>query len=102
MNDSLSDVAGDPRLARVLRTSLTRIADGPDGPMREMAREVLAGRVDLRTALREPAYGEQLGAAFGRFWGDFQTMSPDERDRLVKDTRQRLDEMDETDRSEEH
>ncbi|GIE31907.1 hypothetical protein Ait01nite_049520 [Actinoplanes italicus] len=93
MSDDISDVASDPRLARVLRSSLTRIADGPDGPMREMAREVLAGRTDLRTALREPAYGEHLGAAFGRFWTDFQAMSPDERDRLVKDTRQKLDEF---------
>ncbi|MEU4619607.1 hypothetical protein AB0G04_06480 [Actinoplanes sp. NPDC023801] len=95
IDDSLRDVAGDARLARLLRTSLTRIADGPDGPMREMAREVLAGRTDLRTALREPAYGEPLGAAFDRFWGDFRAMSQDERDQLVKDTRQRLGELDE-------
>ena len=93
MHDSVHDIAGDPRRARLLRMSLERIADGPDGPLREMAREVLAGRADLRAATREAAYGDEIGRAFTRFWGDYQAMSPDERDRLVQDARDRADEL---------
>ncbi|MDI6101708.1 hypothetical protein QLQ12_24100 [Actinoplanes sp. NEAU-A12] len=93
MHDSVYDVAGDPRKAELLRMSLDRIAEGPDGPLREMAREVLAGRADLRAATREAAYGDELSKAFGRFWGDYQAMSPAERDQLVQDTRQRVDEL---------
>lgn len=93
MHDSVHDIAGDARSARLLRLSLTKIADGPDGPMREMAREVLAGRADLRAAIREPAYGDELGKAFGRFWNDYREMSPAERDHLLQDTRRRVGEL---------
>ncbi|HWG97777.1 MAG TPA: hypothetical protein VNV66_00250 [Pilimelia sp.] len=90
--DSVTDVAGgDPRLAAVLRAHLRRLAEGPPGPLREMAEGVLRGEVDLRQAAHSQAYGAELGAAFRRFWSDYQAMSQRERDQLVERTREHFD-----------
>lgn len=52
MHHSVYDMAGDdPRIAKFLRTTLTKLADGDDPLMREMARGVLddLGRPDAGT-----------------------------------------------------
>ena len=51
MHDSAYDLAGgDARKAKLLRVSLQKLADGPDGALKEMAEGVLRGELDLREA----------------------------------------------------
>ncbi|WP_338701163.1 hypothetical protein V2W30_29260 [Streptomyces sp. Q6] len=75
------NTCGDRARARALRKSLQRLADGraPDDPLREMAREVLSGRVGLREAARIPAYAEALGERMKQGWREFDQLSPEER-----------------------
>ncbi|MGA5304602.1 hypothetical protein ACPCHT_32155 [Nucisporomicrobium flavum] len=94
MHDSVYDLAGDdPRMAKLLRASLTKLADGPDGPLREMAQGVLAGDVDLRQAAMSDAYGDELGAAFGQFWTRWEQLDDEERAQLVVRTEHQLDDL---------
>jgi hypothetical protein len=94
MHDSVYDVAGDdPRIAKLLRASLTKLAQGPDGLLREMAEGVMNGQVNLRDAARSDVYGEELGLAFGRFWTYFEELDESERDELVHKTQGQLDEL---------
>ncbi|MFM9366660.1 hypothetical protein [Streptomyces sp. Da 82-17] len=52
---------GDPAQARLLRKSLETLAAGHGGDaLKEMARDVLAGRSSLREAANVSAYSEQL------------------------------------------
>ncbi|GAA1805623.1 hypothetical protein HC028_03390 [Planosporangium flavigriseum] len=94
MHDSVYELVGDdPRLAKLLRASLSKLADGPEGPLREMAEGVLSGHVDLRQAAMSDAYGDELGAAFGRFWSHYEQLDQRERDELVRQAGQQLDEL---------
>jgi hypothetical protein len=92
MHDSVYEIAGDdPRIAKVLRASLTTLADGPDGPLREMAEGVLSGGLDLRRAAMSDVYGDELGSAFGAFWSEYETMDEAQRTELVGNAEQQLD-----------
>jgi hypothetical protein len=94
MHDSVYEIAGDdPRMAKLLRASLAKLAAGPEGPLREMAEGVLNGEVDLRQAAMSDAYGDELGAAFGRFWSRYEQLDQRERDDLVRQTEEQLDEL---------
>jgi hypothetical protein len=94
VHDSVYDIAGDdPRIAMLLRRSLTKLAAGPDGPLKEMAEGILDGHLDLRHAAMSDTYGDQLGAAFGRFWSHYQDLDPADRDQLVARTQRQLDEL---------
>ena len=93
MHDSVYEMAGDPRIAKALRLGLERIADGPDGPLKEMAEGVLAGNLDLREAASSEVYGEALGVAAGRFWTGYEQVGEDERTELIRRAESRLDEL---------
>ncbi|GII25491.1 hypothetical protein [Planosporangium mesophilum] len=94
MHDSVYEMAGDdPRLAKLLRASLTKLAAGPDGRLKELADGVLGGHVDLRQAAMSDAYSDELGAAFGRFWSHYEQLDQRERDELVGQTEQQLDNL---------
>jgi hypothetical protein len=94
MHDSVYELAGDdPRMAKLLRASLTKLAAGADGPLREMAEGVLSGHVDLRQAAMSDTYGDELGSAFGRFWSHYEQLDQRERDELVRQTEVQLDEL---------
>src|SRR5690348_8113189 len=60
LDAEMHDIArGDPDRYRLLLESLRRLAEGVAGPdLREMAREVLAGRLTLRRAVLSGAYAE--------------------------------------------
>lgn len=65
--------------ARAFRKQLQQLARGEaGGTLQEMAKEVLAGRVGLREALRVPAYAEALGERVNTFRKDWERMSPEE------------------------
>src|SRR5690349_7756405 len=94
MHDSAYDVAGgDPRKAKLLRVSLQKLADGPDGVLKEMAEGVLRDEVDLREAAMSDAYGPELGTAFDQFSTYYTELDRQQRDQLVATTQRQLDEL---------
>lgn len=93
MHDSVYEIAGDPRLAKFLRTSLTTLANGSEPLLRELAEGVLSGRVNLREAVASDAYGEALSSAFERFSAYYDRLDGDEKERLTSETAQQLDDL---------
>ncbi|MGA5564684.1 hypothetical protein ACPCUV_26435 [Streptomyces platensis] len=56
-----ADMAGSPAEARAIRKALEMVAGGgAGGTLKEMAQEVLTGRIGLREALNVSAYAEQM------------------------------------------
>jgi hypothetical protein len=94
MHDSAYDIAGtDPRKAKLLRASLQKLADGPDGLLKEMAEGVLRGEIDLRQAAMSDTYGPELGNAFDRFATYYTALDQSQRDLLVATTEHQLDKL---------
>ncbi|AJT64037.1 hypothetical protein [Streptomyces chattanoogensis] len=62
-DEDLMDVAADQEQAHRLRKALKTLADNPnvDGKLKEMAREVLSGRIGMKDAIETPSYMEALG-----------------------------------------
>ncbi|QNS03769.1 hypothetical protein [Streptomyces xanthii] len=79
--DLMDITRGDQARARSLRKSLQRLAEGlaPGDPLRDMAREVLSGRIGLREAARVPAYSEALGDRTAQGFRAYERLSPQER-----------------------
>ncbi|MFI7387103.1 hypothetical protein [Streptomyces sp. NPDC049813] len=79
------DLTDDPVQQRLLRKALEIFRRGEAGPaLKEMAQEVLAGRVGLREAARIPAYAEAVidrGQDFRQRW---DAMSDAERETLLR------------------
>ena len=94
MDDSVYQIAGDdPRIAKLLRAILTKLAHGSDPLMKELAQGVLAGHVDLRHAATSPAYDEAFESAFDKFTGYYDQLDQHQRDQLVADSEPQLDEL---------
>jgi hypothetical protein len=91
----LMGVAHDQVRARALRKSLQRLAENPStsGALREMAREVLSGRIGLREALRVGAYSEALGERIAQARQEYEQQSPEERERQRAAAEDFLDEQ---------
>ncbi|MEE4490197.1 hypothetical protein [Streptomyces sp. BE230] len=71
----------DQARARALRKQLQQLAGGgAGGVLKEMAQELLSGRVGLREAMRVPAYSEALGERVRAFREDWEQMSPEEQE----------------------
>ncbi|GEM_PF-5365809 len=88
----LERMSGSPALARTVKKSLDQLAHGAAGAeLAEMARDVLAGRTDLRTAARVPAYTEPLTTALDGFRHWYDSLSPQERDQVIAEARAQLD-----------
>ena len=86
------EMTGDPARARRLRRSLETLADrGGDPAMREMAREVLAGRLSLRDAANIPAYGEAMRQGVQDGLRAYAAMSESERREAEEEGRRQLD-----------
>jgi hypothetical protein len=84
----LEQMSGNPALANQIKQSLRQLNDGRAGPgLAELARDVLAGRTDLRTIAQHSAYANQLTDAIQRFHHWYTQLTPDERDQLADDTR---------------
>ncbi|MGW1028641.1 hypothetical protein ACWD4J_33990 [Streptomyces sp. NPDC002577] len=86
------DIAKDPARARALRKSLQRLAGSGDETVREMAREVLAGRVGLRQAMRTGAYREALHESAKNGIRAYEQMSAEERSAAEAEGQRQLDE----------
>lgn len=94
-DDQFTDMtAGDPVRARQLRTSLQTILDrSNDSTLREMAREVLSGRLSLRDAAKVPAYGEAMRAGMQQGLRAYEEMSESERREAEEEGRRQLDQV---------
>lgn len=91
-NDAIEDlVGGDQRKAQYIRMCLQRLSRGPQGALREMARSVLRGEIDLRSAANTQVYGSELGTAFGRFWSRYQAATPEARQQVIDRAQTYLD-----------
>ncbi len=77
----LMDVAADPAQARRLRKALRTLADTPDadGRLKEMAREVLSGRLGMREALGSGAYLGAIGDRVAELKRADERLTPEER-----------------------
>lgn len=87
----LTDVLGDPSLVRATKSSLARLRDGVAGDdLAEMARDLLDGRISLRSVVRSGVYTESLlrASAGAAEWLD--SMSPEEIERVADEARQTL------------
>ncbi|MGW1162615.1 hypothetical protein ACWD5Q_29195 [Streptomyces sp. NPDC002513] len=90
-DEEFLDIAKDPARARALRKSLQRLADSKDETLREMAREVLAGRVGLRQAMRTGAYREALQESAKIGMRAYEQMSAEERSAAEAEGLRQLD-----------
>ena len=94
MHESVYEVAGNDRtMTVILRNALTGMARGSDPALRDLARDVLDGAVDLRKAAMSTVYDEALGEKFDEFWSAYQKMDPAEREALLRQTREHLDQL---------
>ena len=93
--DGLRSVAGgDPALARSLRDHLHTLADhGSTSAWRELAREVLAGRTDLRDAVRSSAYADCTRDAAQQFREMRRFLTASDEQRLADLAHARLDRL---------
>jgi hypothetical protein len=83
----------DPVQARILRQSLEHLASGLGGDtLKEMAREVLSGRMGLREAANVSAYAEQAVEQSAPLAEKWASMSDSEREALAMDGQRRLEE----------
>jgi hypothetical protein len=91
-DEEFLDIARDPARARTLRKSLQRLAGSKDETLREMAREVLTGRIGLRQAMRTAAYREALQEGAKAGMRAYEQMSSEERSAAEAEALRQLDE----------
>lgn len=81
----------DPAQAKILRQSLEHLASGLGGDaLKEMAQEVLSGRMGLREAADVSAYAEQAVEQAAPLAEKWASMSDSEREALAAEGEQRL------------
>jgi len=82
---------GDPAQARLLRKSLETLAAGHGGDaLKEMAQEVLSGRVGLRDAANVSAYADQLVDQAAPMAEKWAALSEAEREELAAEGRRAI------------
>lgn len=80
----LGDITKDPVQERLLADSLEQLArQSPSTALREMANEVLDGRIGLREAGAVQAYAEEIADQAQPFKEYWASLSDDERERLA-------------------
>ncbi|NEB79964.1 hypothetical protein G3I40_32790 [Streptomyces sp. SID14478] len=85
------DLTDDPVQQRLLRKAMEVFRQGGGGPvLKEMAQEVLAGRVTLRDATRVSAYAEELIAQGQEFRTRWEAMPDAEREALGRSGEQQV------------
>ncbi|MGP3981265.1 hypothetical protein [Streptomyces sp. KR80] len=91
--DLTNITGGDEVRARALRKTLQKLAGSEQaGPaLQEMAREVLAGRVGLREAMRINSYAEALGERVAQAREAYEQLSPEELERQKEEAQRFLE-----------
>ncbi|MFC0006579.1 hypothetical protein [Micromonospora siamensis] len=91
LHRDLTRMAGSPAVAEEVRRGLRRLADGAASPeLAEMARDVLAGRVNVRAAAGSEALADQMSEAIGRFQQWQAELTEEEGEQFLADARARL------------
>ncbi|MFK0114263.1 hypothetical protein [Streptomyces sp. NPDC090994] len=96
MDDSefLEMTQQDPVQARILRESLEHLASGLGGDtLKEMAQEVVSGRMGLREAADVSAYADQAVEQAAPLAEKWASMSDSEREALAAEGQRQLDEQ---------
>jgi hypothetical protein len=92
LDRELERMAGSPTMAKAIKGALERLSGGSAGSdLAEMARDVLAGRTDLRTVGQSSGYSTQLTEAIGAYQQWEAELSPEEREELQAETRRGLE-----------
>jgi len=85
-------MAGSPALARAAKKCLDQLSHGTAGPeLAELARDVLAGRIGLRTATRSSAYAVPLTEAIDSFRRWDESLTRQERGQVIAEARAQLE-----------
>jgi hypothetical protein len=83
LNRDLEQMSGNPRIARALRDSLEKMSGGAAGPvMAELARDLLAGRISLRTIGNSSAYADYFRDAAAKYAEWENSLTREEREEL--------------------
>jgi hypothetical protein len=97
---SLESMTGDPALAQAVKESLRTLTGGRAGTeLAEMAREALAGRLDLRNIGRSTAYAEALTSQISQFASWYEQLDDEERERVTTEARERISAIEDEDKS---
>jgi hypothetical protein len=80
------EITRDPAAASIMRKSLEQLAKGGAGEvLKEMADEVLSGRVGLREAVSIPSYANHMIDKFQASRQEWDSLSEMDRERLAVD-----------------
>jgi hypothetical protein len=85
---------GDTFRARAVHQLLTKLADGPNPVLRELASSVLKGELNLRDATASEFYSDAITNRFGTFWQRYQNLSPEEYQALLADGHRFIEQTD--------
>ena len=87
----LERTLGNKELAKQARESILKLRDGAGGgQLAEMARDLIDGRIGLRTVGTSSAYAEPLTAAASRYGEWFRNLDPEEQAAFMADARAEL------------
>lgn len=90
-------IARTPDQARRLRLALNTLAGGSAGPaLQDMARDVLSGKVELRTALRSRAYEDAMSDRVHAFSAWYRELTESQRAAEAERARQAMKNLPET------
>jgi len=88
-DDELPSV-DDPATARVLRASLEKLRTGRDPVLRDLAEDILAGRLSLRDVTTSNAALPALRRALGRYTEWQASLSKEEFSKVIDQTQQAI------------
>jgi hypothetical protein len=92
LNRDLERMGGSPAMATAMKNALHSISKGSAGSdLAEMARDVLAGRTDLRTVGQTSAYSTHLTDAVGQYQRWQAELTPEEREDLIRSAQRAFD-----------
>jgi hypothetical protein len=90
LDRELNRMAGSPALAKALKKQILALRDGVAGPqLAEMARDLLDGRIGLRTIASSDAYAQPLTEATSNYQDWYENLDESQRTSLAAEA-QRL------------
>ena len=84
LDHELDRMAGSPALAKALKKQIMALRDGVAGPeLAEMARDLLDGRIGLRTIASSDAYRQSLTEATSNYQDWYENLDESQRTSLA-------------------
>jgi len=91
LDRDLDQMTGSPALAKQIKQSLHRLADGAGGPrLAEVTRDVLDGRMAPRDLGKSAAYGDYFTDAIAGFQRWQAGLTPEQREQYLNEARSHL------------